>query len=241
MSLNRKTLTILLFFVSFSLSLQEGKKKPFNALIEKYLTKLDINNAYLSYNQYISLLNQLKEDYPKYLQLSSIGKTSENNDIPLIIMKSPLNDNNTITNVKSGVLFNGMHHGREPVSMMMNIYLILHLLSIPKIYLHLFLSTTNIYFIPIVNIDTYKYNCEKYLSGKGINNIMARKNRRIINNTKCKGDDIGVDLNRNYDYYFGKDNQGSSNSPCQEDYRGEFPFSEPETKAMKDFVDSHSI
>ena len=153
-------------------------------------------------------------------------------------MKSPLSDNN-ISNIKSGILFNGMHHGREPVSMMMNIYLILHLLSIPKLYLHLFLSTTNIYFIPIINIDTYKYNSKKYLSGMGINNMMTRKNRRKINNTKCRNEDIGVDLNRNYDYYFGKDNVGSSNSPCQEDYRGEFPFSEPETKAMKDFVDSH--
>ena len=238
MSLNKKVFFLFLFFISFSLSLQEEKKKSFKELIEHYLSKLDINNAYLSYNQYISLLNTLKEDYPNYLEISSIGKTFENNDIPLIIMKSPLKNNNDIS-ITSGVLFNGMHHGREPVSMMMNIYLILHLLSLPKIYLHLFLSTTNIYFVPILNIDTYKYNCEKYSSGLGIKNMMARKNRRKINNTKCKDEDIGIDLNRNYDYYFGRDNEGSSNSPCQEDYRGEFPFSEPETKAMKNFVDLH--
>jgi len=237
MSLNKQVFFFFLFFISFSLSLQEEKKKSFKELIEHYLSKLDINNAYLSYNQYISLLNTLKEDFPNYLILSSIGKTFENNDIPLIIMKSPLSNNEI--NITNGVLFNGMHHGREPVSMMMNIYLILHLLSLPKLYLHLFLSTTNIYFIPILNIDTYKYNCEKYSSGQGIKNMMARKNRRKINNTKCKDEDIGIDLNRNYDYYFGKDNEGSSNSPCQEDYRGEFPFSEPETKAMKNFVDSH--
>ena len=238
MSINNNVLIIIFFSMLFSLSLQVEKKKSFKELIEEYLSKLEINDAYLSYNQYISLINKIKEDYPKYIELSSIGKTYENNDIPIIKMKSPLIDNNN-TDIKSGILFNGMHHGREPVSMMMNIYLILHLLSLPKSYLHLFLSTTNIFFIPIVNIDTYKYNSEQYLAGLGIKNMMARKNRRIVNNTKCKGEDIGVDLNRNYDYYFGSDNEGSSNSPCQEDYRGEYPFSEPETKAIKNFVELH--
>jgi hypothetical protein len=31
---------------------------------------------------------------------------------------------------------------------------------------------------------------------------------------------MGVDLNRNYEYKFGFDNEGSSDNPCQEDYRG---------------------
>ena len=177
-----------------SLSSEEDKKKSFKELINHYLGKLDINNAYLSYDQYISLLKTLKNDYPNYLELSSIGKTYQGNDIPLIIFKSPLyeesnetkkNDINNQTilnqlNNDSGVLFDGMHHGREPVSMMMNIYLILHLLSLPKHYLHLFLSLTNIYFIPIINIDTYKYNCEKYFSSFSTRNMMARKNRREI-------------------------------------------------------------
>ena len=128
-----------------------------------------------------------------------------------------------------------MHHGREPVSMMMNIYLILHLLSLPKSYLHLFLSSTNIYFIPIINIDTYKYNSKKYLSGYRTKDIFARKNRKPHKSSICKADDIGVDLNRNYDYFFAKDNEGSSNKPCQEDYRGEYPFSEPETRIPSSF------
>ena len=144
MSSKKNLLYMILFFVLFSLTLQEENNNSFKNLIDRYLSKLEINNAYLSYNQYISLLNTLKEDYPNYFQLSSIGKTYENNDIPLIIMKSPLTNNDNNTKAKSGILFNAMHHGREPVSMMMNIYLILHLLSIQKMYLHLFLSTTNI-------------------------------------------------------------------------------------------------
>ena len=243
MAINKNIIRIILYLVIFSLSKQEEKieegKNKFQELINKYLSKLDINNnAYLSYVQYISLLNTLSVNYSDYLTVSSIGKTSLGNDIPLISMKSPLSDKEQINN-KSGMLFNGMHHGREPVSMMMNIYLILHLLSLPKEYLHLILSFTNIYFIPIINIDTYKYNSEIYFKTRDIRKMMARKNRREIKTKKCRDEDIGVDLNRNYDYDFAKDNEGSSNDPCQEDYRGEKPFSEPETKAIKDFVDSH--
>ena len=262
---NKNVIKILLLIISFTFTISANpKKKTFKELIDYYLGKLDINNAYLSYDQYISLLNTLVKDFPNYLELSSIGKTYEGNEMPLIIMKSPYNNlikeeknsteinkidkNNTNINEtkvdiflfnKSGILFDGMHHGREPVSMMMNIYLILHLLSLPKNYLHLFLSITNIYFIPIINIDTYKYNSKKYLSGTPLRKIMSRKNRRPHKTIKCNPDDIGIDLNRNYDYFFGKDNKGSSNKPCDEDYRGEYPFSEPEIMNMKIFVDSH--
>ena len=266
MNSNKNVLKLLLLIICLNLTLSStNKRKTFKDIIDKYLGKLDINNAYLSYNQYISLLNTLIKDFPNYLELSSIGKTYEGNEMPLIIMKSPFilkeeknttklnstieNKNNNSNkketilinslNNQSGILFTGMHHGREPVSMMMNIYLILHLLSLPKTYLHLFLSSTNIYFIPIINIDTYKYNSERYLSGAPLKKIMARKNRKPHSTKRCNIEDIGIDLNRNYDYYFAKDNDGSSGSPCQEDYRGEYPFSEPETLNIKNFVDSH--
>ena len=48
----------------------------------------------------------------------------------------------------------------------------------------------------------------------------------------CKEKDICVDLNRNYDYFFVKDNERSSNRSCQEDYRDEYPFSESETRNL---------
>ena len=297
MPINKNNILFLLLIICLKIKIcLNWKRKSFQELVDQYLGKLDINNAYLSYYQYISLLDNLTQDFPNYLEVSSIGKTYEGNEMPLITMKSPLNfketfeeimkhynktkldnntnennntnlDNNTIVNngeiennntnennirnenndtkidnssiIKTGILFNGMHHGREPVSMMMNIYLILHLLSMPKAYLHLFLSTTNIYFIPIVNIDTYKFNSDRYLLGTKIWDIMARKNRRPHLSKKCNSDDLGVDLNRNYDYYFGEDNEGSSNNPCSEDYRGDHPFSEPETLNIKNFVESH--
>ncbi len=44
-------------------------------------------------------------------------------------------------------------------------------------------------------------------------------------------------MNRNYDFKFGINNVGSSSDVCSEDYRGKHAFSEPETTAIKDFVE----
>lgn len=53
--------------------------------------------------------------------------------------------------------------------------------------------------------------------------------------------DTGVDLNRNYDFKFGFDEEGSVNDPCDEIYRGQYAFSEPETRAIKDLVENNNI
>jgi hypothetical protein len=49
---------------------------------------------------------------------------------------------------------------------------------------------------------------------------------------------MGVDLNRNYGVSWDKPG-GSSQDHCAENYRGPFPFSEPETRAIRDFLISH--
>ena len=43
-------------------------------------------------------------------------------------------------------------------------------------------------------------------------------------------------MNRNYGFKFAFDDIGSSEIGCYEDFRGDSAFSEPETRAMRDFV-----
>ncbi|MDX1438641.1 MAG: M14 family zinc carboxypeptidase, partial [Rubricoccaceae bacterium] len=50
--------------------------------------------------------------------------------------------------------------------------------------------------------------------------------------------ECGVDLNRNYGYLWGYDNSGSSSNPGSSTYRGESEFSEPETSAIRDFLEN---
>ena len=89
--------------------------------------------------------------------------------------------------------------------------------------------------VPFVNIDSYIFineNWKNRINGKEI--LMIRKNRNIDN--RCNFITGGVDLNRNYSFKFGLDNIGSSNNPCEEDYRGTKPFSEPEIRSIKELL-----
>jgi len=79
----------------------------------------------------------------------------------------------------------------------------------------------NFFIVPVVNPDGYLYTWST--------NRLWRKNRRA--NT---GGSFGVDLNRNWDDHWC--GQGSSSNPTSDTYCGTAPFSEPETKAVSDFL-----
>ena len=51
----------------------------------------------------------------------------------------------------------------------------------------------------------------------------------------------GVDLNRNYGYQWNASCQSGSPNPWEEDYRGPAPFSEPETRALRDLALKHNF
>lgn len=44
----------------------------------------------------------------------------------------------------------------------------------------------------------------------------------------------GVDLNKNFDFHWGESE--ASDDPCREGFAGPEPFSEPETKAISNFI-----
>lgn len=50
----------------------------------------------------------------------------------------------------------------------------------------------------------------------------------------------GVDLNRNYDWSFGEGSDVLDQDPCSDTYPGPYPFSEPETQAMKAFIEANA-
>lgn len=91
-------------------------------------------------------------------------------------------------------------------------------------------------FMPAFNVDGY-LAIEKYYK-EFSKFVKIRKNRNPTSNCP-RTQDIGVDLNRNYGYGWDVPGDGSSTNPCQEDYRGPAPFSEPETQAMKAFVEKY--
>ena len=84
---------------------------------------------------------------------------------------------------------------------------------------------TELWFVPVANPDGYDYT---FTEG----NRLWRKNLRDNDGDgEITGFD-GVDLNRNFPYRWGYDNEGSSPVPTSETYRGPAPASEPETRAL---------
>jgi hypothetical protein len=88
-------------------------------------------------------------------------------------------------------------------------------------------NNRELWFVPCVNPDGYRYNQSTNPTGGG----MWRKNRR-----ENLDFTYGVDLNRNFGYKWGIDNVGSSPVTSTEVYRGDSAFSEPETQHMRDFI-----
>ncbi|MCP9970107.1 hypothetical protein LUX57_37065 [Actinomadura madurae] len=87
------------------------------------------------------------------------------------------------------------------------------------------IDTTELWFVPVVNVDGYDLTFEEGFR-------LWRKNTRDNNGDgQITGAD-GVDLNRNFPYKWGYDNEGSSDQPTSQTYRGPAPTSEPETAAQ---------
>jgi len=126
---------------------------------------------------------------------------------------------------KAVAWYDALHHAREPMSgesLLLFADEVLSTYGTDSTSTRL-VETRNLMFVPCVNPDGYEYNRQTNPGGGGF----WRKNRR--NN----GDGtFGVDLNRNYDWEWGAQWQGSSGNTNSETYRGTAPFSEPETQTL---------
>ena len=161
-----------------------------------------------------------------------VSTTNTINGLPVYYVK--ISDNPNETENEPQVLYTGMHHAREPIGMQHLLYFMYYLLEnySTNEEVRQIVDNTELYIVPIMNVDGYQYNINTQPNGGG----MWRKNRR--NN----GDgSYGVDLNRNYGFFWGYDDEGSSPFPSDDTYRGTDPFSEPETQIMKEFCETHDF
>jgi carboxypeptidase T len=180
-------------------------------------------------------LNRLNSFRQKYKTLISspikIGKSIEGR--PILAYRISDNADTNEAN-EPEVLYTALHHAREPESLMTVLYFMEKLLqgygNIPEItYL---INHRQMWFIPIVNPDGYVYNQQTNPEGGGL----WRKNRR-----KNSDGSFGIDLNRNYGLFWGFNDFGSSPIPADETFRGLSAFSEPETEAIRHFVNAHQF
>lgn len=144
-------------------------------------------------------------------------------------------ESTTAEGTKPQLLFTSMIHSREVNALMGNMYFMWYLIenynSDPAI--QELVDNNELYFIPVVNPDGLRWN--EHVSSSG--GAMQRKNLRP--NTGGTGNtsvNRGVDLNRNFDYFWGTAGTGSSGTPSSDSYRGPSAASEPETQIIVDFT-----
>jgi len=188
--------------------------------------------GYVTSQELIDQLDEMALLYPNLIKARQPITTaySTHEGRPLYWLK--ISDNPNEDETEPEVLYDALHHAREPNSLSQLLFYMWYLLenydSNPEIkYL---VDNTEMYFVPCVNPDGYFYNELTNPNGFGF----WRKNRRD------NGDgSFGVDLNRNYGYKWGFNDSGSSPDTNSEVYRGTGPFSEPETQMMRDFCLAH--
>ena len=184
--------------------------------------------GYHTYDEVSQHLISMTTQFPELVHVFEAGKSVEERIIWGVKISDNVQSNESVT--EGVVFYDALTHAREPLSMETLLYYMWWLLenynTDPEATF--LIDHREIYFIPVVNPDGYVFNQTTDPNGGGF----WRKNRRDSGNG-C----YGVDLNRNYSYQWGLDS-GSSNDPCSGTYRGEEPFSEPESVAVRDLVQS---
>lgn len=83
-------------------------------------------------------------------------------------------------------------------------------------------------------MDGTNYIEENYMN----RGIFYNQRKNLHKEGKCKPAHTGVDLNRNFDFNFGLGDAKYADK-CEPTYNGRTAFSEPESRALRDFIAKH--
>lgn len=185
--------------------------------------------GYLTLSEVWDSVDAIVADHPDIITgRQFIGNTWEGRSMYAL----KISDNPTQDEPEPEVMYTAAIHAREVITplVLLNVmnYLTDNYGVLPEITE--LVDERELWFVPIVNPDGYYHNQVTDPDGGG----MWRKNRRD------NGDgSYGVDLNRNFGYEWGYDDEGSSPYTDDPTYRGPSAFSEPETQNMKAFTQAH--
>mmetsp|Transcript_27153 Transcript_27153/g.57066 ORF Transcript_27153/g.57066 Transcript_27153/m.57066 type:complete len:605 (+) Transcript_27153:498-2312(+) len=143
------------------------------------------------------------------------------------------NNNNNSNSSKGKFLVSGGVHPREYAPPQLVFEFAIHLLSNYNIDADItwIVDHTEIHIITHVNPDGR-------IIAEGVRAAYWRKNVNPGNERDgCSAGEIGVDINRNFDFVWG-DTGGASDDPCDESYMGSDAASESETRVLEDYARS---
>jgi len=191
------------------------------------------DSRYHSYAEMVAEIKAVAAANPSIVKVFSIGKSHEGRDI----WAAKISDNVHLDEAEPEVLFDALHHAREHFTVEQALYL-LNLLADgwgTDVALTSIIKYREIFIIFAVNPDGGEYDLTGPPGPRGPYRAW-RKNRQPNAGSSYNG----TDLNRNYDYRWACCG-GSSGSTSSNTYRGPAPFSAPETRAQRDFVNSRVV
>ncbi|MFF8945067.1 M14 family zinc carboxypeptidase [Streptomyces sp. NPDC014864] len=167
--------------------------------------------------------------HPGLTKVVSIGRTVGGQDI--LAVKLTKDARKTRDGSRPAVLYMSNQHAREWITPEMTRRLMHYYLDHYRTdrRVRKLVDTTELWFVVSANPDGYDYTF------KDAGARLWRKNLRDVNGDGTISTGDGVDLNRNFPYKWGYDDEGSSPNPTSETYRGAAPASEPETQALDRF------
>ena len=179
-----------------------------------------LHSSYLRHSDINKYLDNLERSFKGLAKVLTIGYSFERRPLKVIRIskKRPLS-----TSPKEAVFIDAGCHAREWITISAALICIQRLVEYSHQYEDL-LSRFDFYILPVVNPDGYEYSHTV--------NRFWRKTRRPIRHQKLGKYSFGVDLNRNYDFHW----QDASPNPNKYTFRGDKPFSEPETRALRNFL-----
>lgn len=137
---------------------------------------------------------------------------------------------------KPAILITGQMHAREVITSSMVLFSLLKMIHGGILHKNQrdfnLLVQNKYYIIPTINVDGLAFIEDHYL--KDGQYYHQRKNLHVDSHADCKLGTQGVDLNRNWGYNFG--NGDNTDDMCDQTNHGSQPFSEPETRNLKNFL-----
>ncbi|KAH8239225.1 hypothetical protein KR032_002175 [Drosophila birchii] len=226
----------------------QSRETPITPLRRVVIPRPDILHSYLEYKQINQYLEYLSNRYPHFVHMYTLGHTHEKREIRALEINWMNSENvelssqvrehspppyvagavghaavpvvHSNTNGRNTVFIEAGTHAREWISISTALNCIYQLTERYTRNIDV-LRKLRFIIVPLVNPDGYEYSRTK--------NPNWRKNRRPHKSTKF----VGTDCNRNYDIFWatgpGKINRNT--------FKGDRPFSEMETRAMRNILD----
>ena len=184
--------------------------------------------AFHNYAEMVAEVDRVVAAYPSIARKVVLGQSYQGRNIVAV----KISDNVATDENEPEVLYQANHHAREHLTVEMALYVINQYTSgyASDTRIRNIVNSRELWVIPSVNPDGAEYDIAtgSYRSW--------RKNRQPNSGSSY----VGTDLNRNYAYRWGCCG-GSSGSTSSDTYRGPSAFSAPETRVIRDFVNSRVV